>query len=133
MLREPETIVDEEIHALIEPSPLAAREERQFRRRRRRAVGMLLHPERRMERILSGSIAEQLRGTPPTRTLQILITQKIIDLFWTALPEENARWLRATHVAHDIAAAVMHELAPPQHEGADPFSLEDEIPSVSRN
>src|SRR3989338_5267242 len=128
MLSEPETIIDEEIGALWEPPPASpiGRGRRQRRRQRRRAVVRLLHPERRMERILIGSLVEQLKGTPTTGILRASIAKKIIDLFWTALPEEDDRWLRATHIAHSIAEAVMQELSPLQTEEAEPPSPEDE-------
>lgn len=127
MLDGPKTIIDEEIGALWEPPPTSpiGRGRRQRRRQRRRAAGMLLHPERRMERILTGSIAEQLRGTLPHKILQAHIVRRLIDLFWTTLPEEDDRWLRATNIAHRIAEEVMQELALPQKEEVDPSSLQE--------
>lgn len=135
MLHEPETIIDEEIRALWEPLPASSigRGRRRRRSQRQRAVGMLLHPERHMERLLSGSLAEKLQGSPPTKALQKYIAQELLNLFWTILPEEDGRWLHASNIAHGIAEAVLHELAPLQKEEADPSSSEDEVPSFSRN
>lgn len=126
MLKEAAAI-DEEICALAEPSPAlrAVRGPRCDRRQRRRTVSLLLHTDRRLVGILSGSLAERLQGAPPTQALQAHIAQKLIDLFWTVLPERDDRWLRATHVAHGIAEAVLQELTPLQREDVDPSSIQE--------
>lgn len=121
ILQETAAIIDEEIRALAEPSPAlrAVRGPRCDRRWRRRAISLLLHADQRLAGILSGSLAEQLQDTPPTQALQAHIAQKLIDLFWTVLPERDDRWLRATNVAYGIADSVIAELAPRQVEDSD--------------
>lgn len=121
MPEEAAAIIDEEIRTLAEPSPAlrAVRGLRCDRRQRRRAISLLLHADRRLAGILSGSLAEQLQGASPTQTLRAHIAQKLIDLFWTVLPERDDRWLRATNVAYGIADSVLAELAPRQVEETD--------------
>lgn len=125
MLDGSEIIIDREIQALAEPLPVShyGHGRRRRRREQRRAVSMLLHPDRRMEEIFRGSLAEQLQGTPPTRALRTSITQKLIRLFWTILPEQDEQWLHATNVAHDIADGVISELEPRQMEEEGVFPL----------
>lgn len=134
MLGKPETIVDDEIRALCEPLPTPPAIGRGRRRQRlewRQYAAQLLlsHPPRftRLAQTLQGSLAENLRGFPPTTALQKHIVKQLLALFWTILPEEDNQWLRAYHTAHNIAEAVVHELAPPQIEEMDPSSLKDEI------
>lgn len=139
MLDESKAIIDEEIYTLREYSLVChLPSKRQRRRTRRRPARSLLHDVPRttdqhdtrtndryhltyLARILEGSLAENLQGHPSTQALQAHIVKKLIDLFWTILPEEDDRWLQATKTAHSIAEAVMHELTPPQVEEAEPL------------